>query len=338
MNFKIPSKWLAACLYYNEPWEEFLVKAVKPYVDVVKQTGAAERFYFQRSWEQGPNIRLFFKSGPDILDSIIKPYLEEHFNQYFEARPSLRIDPKFPESSPHPLKWLPNNSVQYQEHQPPIGQLGSELAWEISEKQFEASSLMALKSLKTQSECWTYNEMMSTAIKLHLSMAAAMGMSMDEASSFFHLLSKKWESRNLQKEGITAKQADITLRSFQKIFDIQRKDIVPYHIALWEMFKNHHRIEDDGFVHWFNQNNDVGLELEMAIEIGKIKPLPQFGSEEAREEYPREQLWGYLSEYILLTNNRLGIHHKHEGYLLYVLNQSLRKKAAKVFSYAKAAV
>jgi hypothetical protein len=47
MSEKATTKWLTVCLHYNEPWEDFLSIAVKPYIDVVMQTGVAERFYFQ---------------------------------------------------------------------------------------------------------------------------------------------------------------------------------------------------------------------------------------------------------------------------------------------------
>ena len=88
--------------------EEFLVKAVKPYTDVVLQTGVAESFYFLRSWEKGPNIRLWFKGNPFILAKMLRPNLDEHFLQYFESRPSVIRNPVYPANYPEGFKWYPN--------------------------------------------------------------------------------------------------------------------------------------------------------------------------------------------------------------------------------------
>ncbi|HHH49559.1 MAG TPA: hypothetical protein ENK52_01120, partial [Saprospiraceae bacterium] len=66
-------KWLAVHLFYNEPWEEFLAKAVKPYVDTLVQTGIAAQFFFIRYWERGPHIRLRIKGEKNIIDNIVQP-------------------------------------------------------------------------------------------------------------------------------------------------------------------------------------------------------------------------------------------------------------------------
>ena len=49
MTDVLTSKWLSAYLYYNEPWETFLVEAVEPYVKTVMQTGIAEQYFFIRA-------------------------------------------------------------------------------------------------------------------------------------------------------------------------------------------------------------------------------------------------------------------------------------------------
>jgi hypothetical protein len=329
MSVKSTSKWLTVCLYYNEPWEEFLVKAVKPYVDVVTRTGVADRFYFQRSWERGPNIRLWFKSNSFVLESMLKPNLNEHFQQYFESRPSLMVEPDYPGNFPNNLKWHPNNSIRLFDVKPELERYGGKLEWSICAKQFEASSFIVLQTIKEKATRWTYNEMLGTAIKLHLSMTYAAGMNQAEAASFFQVLFNAWKYKNLRKEdtsqqdSLSSLPADGIIRSFQKLFDLQKKDVVPYHSALWELFKNFHHSEDKAFVNWFHVNANVSLELSLSLENGKLQTGSGYFPKGFLETERQESLWNFYAEFVLKTNNRLGIHQKHEGYLLYTMAQSL---------------
>lgn len=339
MAIRTTSKWLTACLYYSEPWEEFLVKAVKPYIDVVMQTGVAERFYFQRSWERGPHIKLWFKGNTYILENMLKPNLEEHFLQYFESRPSLLVEPHYPDNFPEEYKWFPNNSVQYFDYEPELDRFGGRLELSLFEKQFEASSSIVLKTIKDKASRWTYNEMVGTAIKLHLSFAYSMGLSITEACEFFKLLSRTWVSRNTKENGVfkgTDHTPDLAaIRSFQKIFELQRKDIVPYHAALWELFKNYRKVEDEAFVDWFHVNTNLGLELNLALESGKLKTRMNMLADYQFENDEQMQLWNFYEEFVRLTNNRLGIYNKNEGFLYYVMAQSLHAVTTGFSSFAK---
>ncbi len=322
MAIKATNQWLTVCLYYNEPWEEFLAKAVKPYVNVVMQAGIAECFFFQRSWERGPHIRLWFRGSADVLQTMLKPNLEEHFSHYFDSLPSLLIEPNYPSGFPDDRRWHPNNSVQYFNYEPELNRYAGRLELSLCAKQYQASSTLVMKTLKDKTYNWTYNEMMSAAIKMHLSFAYAAGLSLSEAGDFFHLMFENWRKESLPDDSGASGEASI--RSFARIFEMQKKDILPYHSALWELFKNFHAIEDVNFVRWFHENANVSLELSLAIESGKLReksgciPIGTLGNPE------QECLWNYFSEFVQLTNNRLGIHKKNEGYLFYMLDQSLR--------------
>lgn len=333
------SKWLTACLHYNEPWEEFLVKAVKPYIDVVMQTGVAERFFFQRSWERGPHIRIWFKGNTYILETMLKPNLREHFLQYFESRPSLLVEPLYPQDFPDDYQWYPNNSVQYFEYEPELERLGGRLELSLFEKQFQASSELVLSTLKDKITRWTYNEMIGSAVKFHLSLAYSVGMGIVEASSFFKLLFNQWVDKNTATEDKENPRLSdgAVVRSFQKIFELQRKDIVPYHSALWELFKNYRKVADEEFINWFHVNANLSLEIDLAMESGKLKPRTSVFTGYSFQDKAQEQRWNYCEEFIRLTNNRLGIHNKNEGYLYYVMAQSLHVLTAPVPNFTKVA-
>ncbi|MEK7254508.1 MAG: lantibiotic dehydratase C-terminal domain-containing protein [Bacteroidota bacterium] len=340
MSVKTNPIWLTVCLHYNEPWEEFLVKAVKPYADVVLQTGVAESFFFQRSWERGPHVRLWFKGNPVIFDTLLKPNLEEYFQQYFESRPSLLIEPHYPVEFPATSRWMPNNSLRLFEYQPELERYGGQLEMTLCEKQFHASSRMALKIIKEKLHRWTHHEITGAAVKLHLSLAYAAGMSLQEATDFFSLAFENWRWKHVRNAELSGKsslsgQPDATLRSFQKIFDLQKSDVVPYHSALWELFKNYRQVEDEDFKNWFQVNANTAIELNLAIESGKLETRPSFFQAEFPGDPEKAALWSHFYNFIHLTNNRLGVHDKNEGFLFYVLAQSLRSVSAVVPAFVR---
>lgn len=323
MAKRTTSKWLLVCLHYNEPWEDFLVKAVKPYVDVVMQTGVAETYFFLRSWERGPHIRIWFKGNAYILSDMLKPNLKEHFKQYYESRPSLLVEPRYPTDFPKNFQWYPNNSVQYFEYDPEMDRQGGQLELSLLEKQFQASSELVLGILNRKIGRWTYNEMIGSAIKLHLSLLYSVGMSLNDAATFFRLRSAAWIEKNVEAHQQGPATNNNVLRSFQKIFGLQRKDLIPYHSALWELFKNYRASAGEDLVDWFHLNTKLSLEMDLALESGKLLPRPNQFDNHKFSNKMEEYRWNYCEEFISLTNNRLGIHNKNEGYLYFVMAQSL---------------
>ena len=328
MALRTTTKWLSVSLHYGEPWEEFLVKAVKPYIDVVLKTGVAERFYFERNWEKGPNIRLMFKGNPYILAKMLRPNLDEHFLQYFESRPSHISTPNYPAGYPEEYKWYPNNSIQYSNYEPLKEQFSGDLELWMLEKQYQASSVLVLNTIKEKALRWTYYEMISTAIKLHLSFAYAAGMDFYEAKQFFTYLIETWFESNYPNR--PDEQAKVEF-SFSKIFALQRKDTVPYHGALWELLKNYERMEDPLFVNWIKVNSNTAVEINIGLENQKIRPKKPITS--SLHHHP--MAWDYFESLIKLTNNRLGIFNKNEGYLLYTMAESLKVATVDSYSYKR---
>lgn len=339
MSFNTPSKWLTVCLHYNEPWEDFLVKAVKPYVDVVQQTGISEHFFFERSWKRGPHIRLHFKGNPYLFCKMLKPNIEEHFKQYFETRPSFMIEPKYPEAFPEDHKWLPNNSIQYL----PLNHVSTQFSvpheLTLCQKQFEVSSQLVLQTLKHKAENWSYNDLINMAVKLHLGFANGVGMSKAEAAVFFKMLFDQWEAQLLKRESTFSQgKAPAVLHSFHKIFEHQKSELVSHHAALWEVFKSYNQIGDGDFSDWIHTHAQLGTELSLAIEDGLFNRR-QLAIARHHFQHDRQAiLWNIYAHLVAALNNRLGIHNKNEGYLLFLLSQSLHTLKVRSKNLERAAV
>ena len=92
--------WLAAYLYYAEPWVDVLVKGLKPFVQDVLEAGRARQFFFIRYWERGPHIRLRFRGDRVELEEKVRPALVRYFEQYYLDHPSKRNDPEWLKATP----------------------------------------------------------------------------------------------------------------------------------------------------------------------------------------------------------------------------------------------
>lgn len=327
--------WLAAYLYYAEPWEEFLIKVMKPFVDDVMKEALAEQFFFIRFWEQGPHIRLRFKGETNILENQLKPQLENYFLNYFKEYPSVRQDPKEMD------KWqarqsnqqlFPNNSIQYIEYDPEVERYGGPLAILTAEKQFEISS-RAVMAVIEDSEFWDYDRALGAAIQLHLGFAFALGIDLIEAGEFFSRIARHWfASAYGGYKGYTAtippeelkKRQEITMKAFEENFSNQKTALVSFHETLWSALTEGMEFEQEWLNVWIQQMKSITGELKAIQQQNKLT-IPQWFQPELDKKTPveRQYWWPILESYIHMTNNRLGILNRDEAYLGFLIKESL---------------
>jgi thiopeptide-type bacteriocin biosynthesis protein len=314
--------WLAAYLYYAEPWEEFLRDAVKPFVEDILRRKLVQQFFFIRYWERGPHIRLRFKGEGGILSQKVKPKLRAYFNKYFADHPHDRFEP------PDSYTWLPNHSIQFVDYEPEVERYGGAKGIRIAEKQFEASSRAAL-SIISESTNWTYEKAMGAAIQLHLSFAHAFAMDLSGAWAFFDYIFKGWFSAAY---GYVPKIAadelrkckEETLKAFEENFIKQQTVLVPFHQTFWQALNQQAEFEQSWLNQWLRQMQIVYKQLKKAQEQNRLVFPKWFkANPELVTTKSSEALWPPLSSFVHMTNNRLGILNRDEGYLGYLTKRSL---------------
>jgi thiopeptide-type bacteriocin biosynthesis protein len=320
--------WLAGYLYYAEPWERFLIDAVKPFIEMVFDKKLAEQFFFIRYWEKGPHIRLRFKGDKDILEQKLKPEFESFFYEYFQKNPSMRTEPEGIEKLPEEQRWFPNNSIQFIEYEPEIERYGGPIGILIAEKQFEISS-HAVLSVIEESKDWIYDRALGAAIQLHLSFAFSLSMNLNEMTQFYSRVFKGWfvsaygfES-NIPEDEIKKRQ-DITLKAFEENFEKQKSNLISYHKMLWNAFENGVEFEQEWLNKWLNGMSSIASELKIAQKNQKLV-FPEKYKSNLEISIPEEnqKLWYILESYVHMTNNRLGILNRDEAYLGYLIKKSL---------------
>jgi hypothetical protein len=326
--------WLSVHLYYNEPWEIFLTKAVHPFVETLLQTGIVQHYFYIRYWERGPHIRLRLYGEQATLEKVLKPSLSEHFKNYFEWHPSERIEPKLPPNAKESYLWLPNNSIQFIEYTPELLRYCGVLGMEVSEQQFSTSSQVVLSSIKrTGVQHWDNNSAMGVAIKLHLSLAHIVGMDLGQAALFFKQVFHHWlpEAFRYNRKRLTSKQfedqSESMLQTFEQSFQAQREALVSYHAALWEALENDADFEENELHEWLAANRIMQEKLDDYFDTGRLIPRPTelLLRTTLKLDSKTHLFWTLYSDYIHLANNRLGIHNNEEGFLAYLSMRSLEE-------------
>ncbi|KAA5541579.1 thiopeptide-type bacteriocin biosynthesis protein [Adhaeribacter rhizoryzae] len=332
-NLHPQSGWLSAHLFYNEPWEEFLKKGVMPFVQQILTNRQAEQFFFIRYWEKGPHIRLRFKGNPEVLENQVKPKLVPYFSDYFQANPSQRTDPARLSEIPAAYQWYPNNSIQFIPYEPETERYGGEAGILIAERQFQASSEAVLAVLQEKNN-WDYDQALGTAIQLHLGFAFAAGMDFAETVSFFASIFRNWLPRacfsypqQLTPAKIKVRQETV-LKAFRNTYQKQKAFLLPLFTQLWQALENQNEFEQAWFNKWLSQMRAVNAALRQAQATGQLHTPAGYANlfpETALQE--PQQRWAIYDSYIHMTNNRLGILNRDEGYLGYLIKEGLTEMA-----------
>lgn len=327
------SRWLAAYIYYNEPWEEFLTKAIKPFVESTIASGQTDRFFFIRYWEKGPHIRLRFRGESNVLNEKVKPAIDKHFGNYIQHKPSLRTEPEWLKEQPPEWQWYPNNSIQYIEYEPETERYGGPGGIIVAEKQFELSSKVILDIIE-ESDGWDYDRAMGAAIQLHLAFAYALGMDHHEARHFYAQTFKSWLPRayndfftsQLPEEEANARR-EATLKAFEITFEKQKDVLIPFHREMWDALEEGSEFEQAWIHQWINGMREVNADLIALQDAGKlITNYPEFYKKETDGIPVRnKERWAIFDSYVHMTNNRLGIRNQDEGYLGYILKRCLEE-------------
>lgn len=306
-------KWLAAHLYYGEPWQPLLVNGIKPLVENILEQGLADNFFFIRYWERGPHIRLRFLTD-ESRKTVLEPKLVAWFREYIAAHPSQR---NFPEPAKGPPLY-PNNSIHFIPYQPETERYGGPAGLSVSEKQFEASSHTTLAVLAGSGE-WNYDRALGSAIQLHLGFAHAVGMDLVESGAFFQATHASYRATFLaayaegERESLT--------RAFQDMFDQQSDVLVPFCRSLWNGLANGAEFDQVWFDSWLRHMAALYRELQAFDQAGRLSftwKWPKTAPAGAVSE-EQKSLWRLFTSYIHMTNNRLGILNQDEAYLAFLL-------------------
>ena len=291
---KITAEWVVARLNYNEPWLHFLTKCVKPLVDSMTHTGIIERYYWERSYEGGAHIRLYFRCNTEFKHTLVIPSLVEHFEAFFATKPSVRNIEKY--------DFVPNNTVQLIDYEPDAEMWGGVVGLPIAERHFQSSSEVILDFMTRKGDKWSSDDVLATAIQMHLGFAESADMDIEESIRFFEycLLYHSTE--------------DFRLQYLEEFFDNQREPFINFHTELWDALQTKGEFKEDIYNQWIEQCFYSTADLVSTFRLRALKVEAKFSA-----------LWTLYARLLRMTNNRLGIQGRDESLIFYLMMRSLEK-------------
>ncbi len=288
------TEWCVARLNYAEPWEHFLTKSLKPFVNSLVQAGIVERYFWQRGYDRGTHILLSMRAESRTLYELILPSLNDHFFYYVEDLPSVRVY--------EDADFEPNDSVQTAVYQPDMVYWGGEVAMPIVERFQQASSDAVLEFMAAKADKWTSVEALATAFELQLGFADASGMKRDEAIQFFDFCLM----RHVKEP--------FSLQLFEYIFKKQEAPLVSFSSKLWTSLKKGTMFKERYYNKYLENIYYTSEDLKLTFRNRKLDVEPKFSS-----------LWALYAKLLSETNQRLGLRGRHELLLYYAIVRSLEK-------------
>lgn len=317
--------WLSMHIYYEEPFEEILMKGIRPFVEKLLLNKLCKHYFFIRYFEDGSHIRLRLKTERTNLAKL-QNICEKHFKRFLKKHPSFRVISDMNKLVSE--KWVLNNSICFVKYEPELERYGGSQGLAISEKQFEISSIAVLSAINASIN-WNYKKALSEAIRLHLIFIHSMEMDLDEAINFFtQIFTAKLNYYNLQiqfvPQDMVEKKRGHIMSKLNEAFEQQRNEIVKYVNRIWNYLESKKRFEKLYLNKWNTQSKVISKKLRHALQKNNLV-LPNMDIINTIENFSPHTILSYIFDsYIHMTNNRLGIKNKDEALVAFLIISSLK--------------
>ncbi len=312
------NQYLSFYIYYAEPWESLLIGAVHPLVKKLVDQELITQYFFIRYWEQGPHLRLRLKKSPMTTEANVSKIVVEDLNNFILKYPSKMLMTSEMEEHKLTESWLENNQVTSISYQPETARYGGQAGLPLAEVQFFASSRVVLNEL-IETPNWSYDIALGAAIKLHIGFIFSTGMTQENAVKFFEKNCRDWLPRAIHNQDNKLSQERI-LSQFEKAYSTQKSAIFPYVQGVWEALKtNPSGSGSSSWENWLFINQAVYTNLKLLSE----SDLLEFTTD--NHSGPDSGIWNVLSDFMHMTNNRLGVLNRDEGFLAFMLAKAIKE-------------
>lgn len=322
--------WVSAHLFYTNDWEQFLLQGIVPLMQELTASQAIGQWFFIRYFEAGPHIRLRCQLTEPASVAKVRAALESHFARYFQQHPSERtlLHAKAWNKSAGPAKqWHANNTLAFVPYQPEVERYGGPAGIGLAEAQFCASSRAIISALAHARPEQGASGALTTALKMHVVFAAAVGLDARAARRFFNLFHVLWYNTTVGAAAASGGLPDL-VTAFGRSFTQMKPQVVP-------LLKRTRQLATQGadaanpmpdwLSRWQVENTDIATQLSGHARGGRVAQAMLANTPLAATLAPDVlSCWGVYLSYVHMTNNRLGLANLDESYLGYVLMEFYR--------------
>ncbi len=285
------AEWRLVLLYYNDPIVTFLIKSLKPFLDGLAAVKISDRYYWKRSEENGRHTQLFVRCSEEIMETLVKPNLIDHFNKYVESKPSVRtnyLDNNFPD-----------NSLLFHIFLPDENEWGGPVGLPIAERFFQASSNAVLHQFSMKGDYLNAEQILETAIVLHLGFLKATHSQPKDIVTFY--------------ENLFFHVADehFFIREFEFFFEKQSTYLRYFIETTWHTLQDDALFSDKNYNQWLKDCVFMDQDLKNTYSVRKQSHLAQLS-----------ELWYFYGRLLRFVNNQLGLHGRNESLFFYIMIRS----------------
>lgn len=277
--------WLSAHIYYSGDADHLLKELILPYLNELRiHLKTNFDFFFIRYHEDGFHIRLRIRilstevtGSTHLLENNIK-HLQQHKKLATESL-----------------------TVKYNTYQTEIERYGGEPLISWAEKQFNASSAMALTSIaerKIMDSSYRY----IVAIKMHLAMFYAMELDKREASQLCMLFITQWLPRLYNNKNPPPQEYAFFINLFKKTA-LQYQPILSAVIPEYKKSLITRPVK-------------ASVKSYIAKNKMVIRAYEKSGIE-------RQKLLSILASFMHMTNNRVGVSNRDEAFIVFLVKYCL---------------
>lgn len=282
------TEWAVACLYYREPWNDLLVKSIKPFVNTLSQTNIVERYFFERSYEGTPHLRIYMRGNTEWLKNLVLPNLEEQFQNFIAERPSSTDN--------LPFLAIPFDTMSVINYEYNKENFGGDIGLPIAERYFHASSEAILSFMKERLSDWSLEGVVSTGMEMHLGFIDAMQLTPKDAAMFFEFC--------LMNQSDTA----FSVTVFEEFYRLHKTPLLRFAKSLWLALKSGELFDSAPYNKWLENCHFTFQDFKKTFSQRVLDVPPRFST-----------LWAIYNQLLETTNNRLGLTHKNSALLYYIL-------------------
>jgi hypothetical protein len=333
------NNWISLHVFYASNPNPLLSEAVAPLIDELRERGLIQRHFFIRYWQEGPHIRLRLLPAGGVQEDEVKRRAEAKISAYLQRRPSLYTTDnalaktfykdmfltEYGEEKWHELYGkdgeMPlrsNNSWHYIPYEPEYTRYGGVDGVEVAEWHFEHASDMAIRLIR-ETNVHVRTIMLGRSIQMTLPFCFSFLEDDEQVIRFLAAYEKFWRA-SYPKEA-----SDLT-QKFEKKFSLMaeriqqrvaeiRRNVIEEQIGTLTPLERE----------WWTQMRELRKRIDDRVHMKKLVFQNSIDREPLIPDDPRRAYPLLLSNYIHMTNNRLGVSILDETYLAYVMRRALEE-------------
>jgi thiopeptide-type bacteriocin biosynthesis protein len=280
--------WLSVHVFYYDAQDDLLLDCIRPLAATLRDDGVIDGFFFLRYFEEGPHVRVRTRVPDDASADAAAARIDSALHEFLTQRPSrgrLESNVDGPRNA--------DNTFDYRLYEPEFDRYGGPAGLAVAEEHFELSSDVALDLIaRTRGD---RERRLTFALRALLTAGVAFGLDGDELARFMTVYARAALRGTAMSDGGVAGALEQFERGYERLAPALRALAV-------------------GLLEQSDPSDPIGRwRAGMTAAARRLRQAEAAGLLTGDRGVER-----FLSSYLHLLNNRLGLPYSTEAYLAFL--------------------